>query len=149
MEYQTVVLHNMQSGEQAKAIKNSALIPWWAIRADGLNNLGYQLLYLCFVLIELLIYIFLGYQALTSSTVSIAQIVILTQVIRQMWRPISILMQEFSQWNKHVSAYISRQKFINTPASILDGTQEYRYTGGHIVIDQLGFVYPAKQSPNK
>lgn len=104
------------------------------------------MLYLCFILIELLIYIFLGYQALTSSAVTIAQIVILTQVIRQMWRPISILMQEFSQWNKHVSAYTSRQKFINTPATILDGVAQYRYAGGNIVFDQVGFLYPTKAS---
>ncbi len=146
MEYQTVVLHNMQSEEQSKAVQNSMLIPWWWVLADGLNNLGYQMLYLCFILIELLIYIFLGYQALTSSAVTIAQIVILTQVIRQMWRPISILMQEFSQWNKHVSAYTSRQKFINTPATILDGVAQYRYAGGNIVFDQVGFLYPTKAS---
>lgn len=145
MEYQTVFLHNMQSYEQTLASNYSKpIIRRWTI-TDGLNNIPYVLLHLCLIGIELSLYIVLWYFVLTYQTYSISQIVVLVSFLYMLRRPISIMMQKFSQRNKNVSAYNRRQTFINTPPTIIDGPKQFVYHKGVIEFDQISFAYPQKK----
>jgi len=139
-EYILVRLSNSAEREQQDLDKIAKDRP----RLDFQNELYqygfYDILHLCIKGMEVSMRIYLGL-LIINGTKTIAELTLITSIIRTLRRPIESLLRSIWAIIKDMPYYKNLQEFLNTPKTISDWTSEFVYKSWEIEIKNVSFGY--------
>ena len=145
MEKQIINLAHKETQEVAALSSIAQPLDSLKRKADFWNGIGYEGMFVVFRIAEVFSYLWIGKMILTQQA-SYGDIMMFVALIWQLWRPISSLGEMYADWRKNAARHESLQELLQTPVTIPDGEQVYRYHDGSIAISDISFSYTEGRS---
>ncbi len=140
MEKQTINLSNKNEYEVNSLSDISKPLDILKWKADFWNSIWYEWIYLLFRVAEIGSYVMIGRLILTQQA-TYWDIMMYVALIWQLRWPIESIWEMYAERRKNTARYKSLQDLINTPTSIIDGKNTYKYEMWNIEVNDINFSY--------
>lgn len=140
MEKQTINLSNKNEYEVNSLSNISKPLDILKWKADFWNSIWYEWIYLLFRVAEIGSYVMIGRLILTQQA-TYWDIMMYVALIWQLRWPIESIWEMYAERRKNTARYKSLQGLINTPTSIVDGKNTYKYEMWNIEVNDINFSY--------
>lgn len=140
MEKQTINLSNKNEYEVNSLSNISKPLDILKWKADFWNSIWYEWIYLLFRVAEIGSYVMIGRLILTQQA-TYWDIMMYVALIWQLRWPIESIWEMYAERRKNTARYKSLQDLINTPTSIIDGKNTYKYEMWNIEVNDINFSY--------
>lgn len=140
MEKQTINLSNKNEYEVNSLSNISKPLDILKWKADFWNSIWYEWIYLLFRVAEIGSYVMIGRLILTQQA-TYWDIMMYVALIWQLRWPIESIWEMYAERRKNTARYKSLQDLINTPTSIVDGKNIYKYEMWNVEVKDINFSY--------